>query len=98
MKSDNYARHSLFRGSTEPVVQSLQYNINTHTPALPCGHNINASFSVSFFDIGPHEEVLVSCGLSMQGLSDVYSSVIVLRQCKLNVMLFIFHGRHVSYY
>ena len=89
VKSDDYSSHSLLHDKyTEDVVQSLSdsYNITTYKSDLPCGYNINATFSVNFTDIGPYEEVLVSCGLTMSESHAIDNKVAVLRQCKLHFL------------
>lgn len=82
MKSDGYSSHSLVTHEPEEVVQNLQYNVTTSATDLPCDTNviINASFSIDFFDIGPYEEVLVSCGLNVKGSSKIDNTVAVLTQ------------------
>lgn len=84
VKSDSYSSHSLINDGTEEVVQNVKYNITTHTSDLlyMCGNNVNANFSINFFDIGPYEEVLVSCGLTTSESNDVDNSVAVLSQCE----------------
>ena len=84
MKSDGYSSHSLVTDKSEQVVQNLQYNITTSTTDLPCDTNItiNATFSIDFFDIGPYEEVLVSCGLTVQGSFKLDNTMAVLTQCE----------------
>ena len=87
VKSDDYSSHSLLHDQyTEKVVQSLTYNILTYKSDLQCGYNINATFSVNFTDIGPHEEVLLSCGLAISDSHTVDNNVAVLRQCKLHFL------------
>ena len=61
MSSDNYRHHSLMHDRHDEVVQSLQYNISTYSlSGMACG---TTNFSVTFTDIGDHDEVILSCGL-----------------------------------
>ena len=86
VKSDNYIGHSLlYDNDTEEIVQNIKYDpiATTNKSDLSCGSNVPQNFSVTFMDIGPYEEVLVSCGLTMNHRFDVDSNVAVLRQCKL---------------
>lgn len=86
VKSDNYIGHSLlYDNDTEEIVQNIKYDpiATTNKSDLSCGSNVPQNFSVTFTDIGPYEEVLVSCGLTMNHGFDVDSNVAVLRQCKL---------------
>lgn len=81
VKSDNYTSHSLlYDNATEEIVQNIKYDPIAITN-LSCGSMQN--FSVTITDIGPYEEVLVSCGLTMNHTFDVDSNVAVFRRCKL---------------
>ena len=83
VKSDGYTSHSLVTYEPEEVVQNLQYIVTTNIiDLILCDTNvtINASFSIDFFDIGPYEEVLVSCGLTVRGSFKLDDTVVVLTQ------------------
>ena len=95
MSSDNYVDHSLIDDRHDEVVQSLQYNIDMNS--LRCGTiggSNSTTFSVTFTDIGNHDEVLLSCGLILFDIATdnvQYSmpvSVGVLRPCKLQCHYF----------